>query len=498
MLKKHKHLSFLIVFLTLVGSGIFLYKYYVLGIPIHPASNTLRWTVEAKLSFQAKRQPVKLQFSIPEQQTNFANLKENFISPNYGIQTNVINGTRYAIWTTPFARGSQILYYRLELTPTEPNNIDFKLQTADQITNEPELTAAKTILSEAQKKSADAVSLASQIVKILNNPNNENTSLLLRDDHTEKHIAEIASQLLSTAKIPSSAIQGLLLNDDVDADLRHWLSLRADGKTVFINPSSGEENLPKEFLIWHIGHAPFYTIKGGKNLNLKISKSPKLTKPLNKNQAKSKLLEFSLDTLPIRSQNIYHILLTIPFGALIILLFRNYIGLATFGTFMPVLIALALIEMNIFWGIFLFSMITSFGLIVRFYLERLELLMVPRLSAILVCIVLFIAFFSVITHKLGLDQGSSAALFPIVILTMTIERMCSMWEEQGPTAALKNGLGSLFVASISSMIMANESLQFILFNFPETNLLTLALILLLGQYRGYRLAELPRFKVLAE
>lgn len=36
------------------------------------------------------------------------------------------------------------------------------------------------------------------------------------------------------------------------------------------------------------------------------------------------------------------------------------------------------------------------------------------------------------------------------------------------------------------------------FNFPELNLIPLALILLLGQYAGYRLSELWRFRSFKE
>lgn len=498
MLKTNKHLNYLILFLVLLGSSLFFYKHSVLKVPLKQESTTKRWTVEAKLSFLAKRQAVKLQVSIPEQQPHFFQVKENFISANYGILTKNIDGGRYAIWTAPYATGQQTLYYRLELTPKEPEKIKIQLQKQKFKNEEPEITAIDTILAEAKKKSADATSLASQVVILLNDPNNQNTSLLLQDDHTEHHIATIASQILSRANIPATVIQGLLLQEHSSGDFVSWLALSSDNSTTFINPTTGEESLPKSFLIWHVGNTPLYTIKGGKNVSLKLSKTSKFSKPIISTDSKSLLLEFSLDTLPLRVQSIYHILLTIPFGAIIILFFRNYIGLPTFGTFMPVLIALALIHMNIAWGVFLFSLITVFGLGVRFYLEQLHLLIVPRLSAILVCIVLFIAFLGVITHKLGIDQGVSAAMFPMVILTMTIERMCTLWDEQGPLSAIKNGLGSLFVAALSSLIMANQNLQFLVFHFPELNLITLAFILIMGQYRGYRLTELSRFKVLAE
>ena len=46
--------------------------------------------------------------------------------------------------------------------------------------------------------------------------------------------------------------------------------------------------------------------------------------------------------------------------------------------------------------------------------------------------------------------------------------------------------------------MSNELVAHLTFNFPELLLVQLALILLIGQYTGYRLMELKRFAPLVE
>lgn len=104
---------------------------------------------------------------------------------------------------------------------------------------------------------------------------------------------------------------------------------------------------------------------------------------------------------------------------------------------------------------------------------------------------------SLLTHKLGLERGLSVALFPMVILTMTIERMSIVWEERGPSDALQQGLGSLFVAALAYLVMTMDYVEHLAFIFPELLLVLLAGTLLLGRYSGYRLLELRRFKVLA-
>ena len=49
-------------------------------------------------------------------------------------------------------------------------------------------------------------------------------------------------------------------------------------------------------------------------------------------------------------------------------------------------------------GVILFALVVGFGLLVRFYLERLRLLLVPRLTAILILVVLLMALVSVLSQ----------------------------------------------------------------------------------------------------
>jgi hypothetical protein len=130
-------------------------------------------------------------------------------------------------------------------------------------------------------------------------------------------------------------------------------------------------------------------------------------------------------------------------------------------------------------------------------MERLKLLLVPRLASVLTVVVLMMAGISVVTHQLGIGAGLSVALFPMVILTMTIERMSIGWEEAGPREALQQAAGSLLAASLAYLAMTDRQLQHLVFMFPELLLIVLAAMLVLGRYTGYRLTELTRFRALA-
>jgi cytochrome P450 len=97
---------------------------------------------------------------------------------------------------------------------------------------------------------------------------------------------------------------------------------------------------------------------------------------------------------------------------------------------------------------------------------------------------------------MGMETGLSVALFPMVIIAMTIERMSVVWEERGPADAMRAGAGSLLIATIAYIFMGLPWLEHLIFTFPELLLIVLALVLLAGRYTGYRLLELGRFKAL--
>jgi len=162
-----------------------------------------------------------------------------------------------------------------------------------------------------------------------------------------------------------------------------------------------------------------------------------------------------------------------------------------------VLVALAFRETQVVAGVILFSLVVALGLLFRVFMENLRLLLVPRLASVLIIVVMVMALISVVSNQLGLDMGLSVGLFPMVIITMTIERMSIVWEERGPTEALQQGLGSLVVAALCFKVMEIAVLKHLFFVFPELLLWVLAACLLLGRYSGYRLLELVRFKSLA-
>ena len=109
-------------------------------------------------------------------------------------------------------------------------------------------------------------------------------------------------------------------------------------------------------------------------------------------------------------------------------------------------------------------------------------------------IVIAMAAITVLLTEANQSIGLSISLFPMVILTMTIERMSIVWEENSASEAIEQGLGSLAVASVTYLAMTNMQIEYLMYQFPELLLVLMGLCVLMGRYTGLRLSEYWRFR----
>lgn len=502
---RNLHVKVLALILVLVAAGLCYYKVTRLGLPLLPTQEAEVWTVEARIEFKARRDsPVKVRLAIPRSPAGYTVVHESFVASSYGLTTEDDGFNRIAQWAVRKMRGWQVLYYRIQLArdPTRfgaPSSAPAALNPV--AFSEPLHSAVEAILAEVQKKSADAATFSRELLARLNASSRDgNVNLLRQDIQSPEEWARRVVDLLGAAAISARMTRILVPRDGVShGDLMPWLEVYDGQEWLPLNPETGEAGLPKGAFVWQLGDGPTLEVVGGKHGKVEYSISRQteemtLIAEQRARQMGSRLMEFSLFSLPVQTQNVYRVLLLVPIGALLIVVLRNVIGVATFGTFMPILIALAFRETELLWGLILFMMLVALGLAIRFYLEYLKLLLVPRLASVLIIVILLMAAVGLISHKLGIDRGLSVALFPMVILAMTIERMSLVWEELGPAAACKQGFGSLFVAALGYLAMSSSYLGHLVFVFPELLLIVLAATLLIGRYTGYRLLELWRFR----
>jgi hypothetical protein len=497
------HLKILITLLVSLGVLITGYQIFVLGIPVTGDETDDLWNIDAKVEFIASpREPVKLQMFVPPLNQDYVSLNESFISNNYGVSVNRADGNRRVTWSSRRANGKQTLYYRLVLTKRYSGE---QAKARGPIFREripvegPEKIAAEALLAPIRQHSADVETFISETIKRVNNRNDDNVKLLLGGDSSTANKVKVIELLLSTAHVPMERLHTIRLIAETQQSPEMWLRSFNGERWLYFNPESGEQGLPVDRLVWWTGDEDLVNVEGGRQAQVSFSlnnsemNAIRLAKLTDEN-TDADFLEYSLYGLPLSTQQTFQVMIVIPIGVLVILILRNLGGLQTLGTFTPVLIALAFRETQLGFGIILFTVITALGLSLRSYLEHLKLQMLPRLSVVLTFVVVLIAVISLFSHKLGLDRGLSVALFPMVILTMTIERLSITWEERGGSHAFKVAIGTLFAATLAHLLMSVPELTYFVFTFPAVLMILVGFMLAMGRYRGYRLTELFRFK----
>jgi hypothetical protein len=499
-----RHLLVLVLILTAAGGGLFYYKWQVLGFPVQAHRDAEAWTVEARMTFNRPQMgPVKAIMRMPASPPGFVIYDEQFISRGFGLTIEEERDSRLATWAVRRVQGNQTLYYRATLfrsrqVPVERPSPPFP--PVPQL-EEPYATALQELVARVRQESADIATFAAATMRVVGE--SDSVRIFLGDRPEPVARAELALNVLHSARIPAHTIQALRLAEDRrDVELEYWIMVHNGEEWLYFDPRDGSRGLPSNLLVWSWDGEPVLEVDGARSPVLSFSMRHTIEDALRVAELRAqrehpRIMEFSILDLPLQTQSMYSILLLVPLGAFLVVLLRNIVGISTFGTFMPVLVAMAFRETKLLNGLILFTLIVALGLSIRFYLERLRLLLVPRLAAVLTVVVLLMALVSVFSHRLGIEIGLSVALFPMVIMTMTIERMSIVWEERGPGEAMKEGIGTLVAAAVIYVLMITPEVQYFVLVFPEMLLVLLGMILLLGRYTGYRLTELVRFRALA-
>ncbi|QOC22713.1 UUP1 family membrane protein [Wenzhouxiangella sp. AB-CW3] len=493
--------------LVLAGLAIVAHKHLSLGYPLLPDQTEASWTAEVRLAIQPEGGPVKVELDLPSVTPGLGRLRENFISRGYGLTTSEDRWSRTANWAVRRASQRQLLYYSGVFYPDRGEEDFAPVPPYPPVPrmSEPFATAMETIVEDVRRQSADISSFAAEMVARINSPSpSEEIALFLDSEQYRDNPVRVARTLLAGARIPTEQVNGFTLtHSERRAQPEQLLAVHNGREWLFFDPGTGRRGLPENFLIWWRGEQPVLAIDGAQlaELSWSIRRNELGALDLADQRASARDAwpsRLSMLDLPVQAQTVYAVLLLVPVGGFIMVLMRNLVGLRSFGTFMPVLIALAFRETGLTGGLVLFSLVVGAGLLLRFYLERLRLLLVPRLTAVLIIVVALMVLLSLISHQLGWEVGLSVGLFPMVIMAMVIERMSIVWEERGPGEALVEAAGTAVIASLAFFVMSRDHVQHLVFVFPEMLLAILGLTLLMGRYSGYRLSELLRFRRLAK
>jgi hypothetical protein len=311
--------------------------------------------------------------------------------------------------------------------------------------------------------------------------------------------ARLLTALLRSREIPARLVTGLTLSKGHEQVAHYWIEAWLCNRWFPMCPIYHHfGRVPPTFLVFGWGDMPIIRGQQVRDLDYAflVEKAPEPSAGADSSLARRLLRAVSFHALPPPEQQLVGFLLLLPAAALIVCVYRNVIGLHSFGTFAPALIGLAFRDLYSLPGLLIFVSILLIGWFMRRLLDRYHLLQVPR-QAFMLSLVVFVLIgvtFVANSRSGHATPTSYVSLFPLIILTGMIERFWTLEIEDSTAASFRTLAATILIAGSIAALLSIPAVVRYLFRFPETLGIIMAGQLLLGRYTGYRLSELVRFR----
>lgn len=498
----------LAVALLALSMGLAAYRVMSLGYPLLPTASGRTWQLQIDTHLEGGPGETTLELALPHDQAGQLLVEEKVTSGPLDFNILRSGAARLGTWSGRIgAKEEEVVYQAVVLV--QANRPPDKMPPSSERTPS-RLEKNEQALAERLASGWSGLSLAARARAAVaasegtwGEPRPAEQDIQAWDSLREKYgRLEAALAMLEASGIRARAVAGLYLAEGIDTKPLRWIDAWTGARWESLRLETGEfEKSPSRLLPLTTDGAPPVRVSGGRLSEVRWMVSREMMSHWRSYYERVKRSErfldrWSLFRLPDDFQETFRILLLVPIGALIVGFLRNVIGFPTFGVFMPVLLALAFRSTGLFYGLGIFAGILCLGYGVRSGLERMRLLLVPRMSVILTLVIACFTVLALAGNKLGMRHLMAVGLLPFVILTMIIERFFVVIEESGLREGLQMALGSAAVAMIAYAIISWEALQLTFFVFPELLAAVAALQILLGRYTGYRLSEVFRFRSL--
>jgi hypothetical protein len=319
----------------------------------------------------------------------------------------------------------------------------------------------------------------------------------MRGDSAAK--SRLLAALLRCREIPARIVHGVTLTKGPEQRAHYWVEAWSTNRSRWLPLCPFHHHfgrVPATYLVFGFGDQAPVRGRQVKDLDYAflVEHAPTEEGSAEESTWHHIFTATSLRMLPLAEQRLVEILLLLPVAALIICVFRNLIGLSSFGTFAPALIGLAFHELPSLPGILVFVAILLVGWVMRRVLDYYHLLQVPRVAVMLTLIMCVLIAVIVVSNRYGASTTLYISLFPLVILTGMVERFWTLETEDSTAASFKTLLHTMIIATVIALVLSLRALVLHLFRYPETLGLIVAAQLLIGRYTGFRLMELYRFR----
>jgi transglutaminase-like putative cysteine protease len=504
--------------LIALGLAVFGAKVWVYGLPVRPADTRGLWQVELRITVRGDGRQGSVSALLPGPVEGQVVLDERSTSDRLQFSIRARDDVRVGVWQGRLDGVHEIFYqFRVQSRgvllplpdgplPDVPSGVakaylrashEFPASAADvkDLLERLALPPPESAVDRVRKLFA----YVTHEIATVGSAGSDALLTLAQREGNETGKARLLVTLLRAAGVPARLVRGLELRELAAPEERVWCEAWLGSIWVPLSPVEGFfAERPANWVPLGDGGRELVEATGALAVGYRVRSLQERLRPeevaLLMEPESPLLASLSLYKLPVGTQSALRALLLFPLGALLVALFRNVVGVPTYGTFMPLLIAFALRGYPLAPGLALVAFVLAIGVATRLALERLRLLMVPRLSILLCVVVLSVAALSLVGDSFGVRDFFAGVLFPIVILTMLVERFTIAIAEEGLRSALLPLAGSLLVAVAIHPVFRNLWAEHLMFTFPELTLVVMGGMIWIGGYTGYRVSDLIRFR----
>lgn len=193
------------------------------------------------------------------------------------------------------------------------------------------------------------------------------------------------------------------------------------------------------------------------------------------------------------------LLLMLPFVATFIAFARQIIGIRGFGIYITLILAYAFVATGLKYGLLIFFVVISAGTLIRTLIKKIRIMYLPRMAIILSGVTFSIFLLFLAGSFLKFEGLSAISIFPILVMTLIVERFVAAQIERGPKTAIFMTFETLLMATISYFLLEWKLFQQIVLDYSLLSIFILILLnYLLGRWTGLRISEYFRFRELIE
>ncbi len=508
--------------LIALGASVFALKVFRYAIPLTSSEGEGPWQVELRINVRGAGGPGSVRALLPASEAGQQIFDESSTSDQLDFAARDQAGNRVGVWSgvlgeihevvfafrvqsrkveVPLPEGGpfpspprQLAALYLEPTPALPSATDEVRAQLERLALPP--------VSDLPGRVRTIYAFVANEVATVESASDDALLVLANREGSRAGKERLLVSLLRAGGIPARIVHGLELGEDATPGERTWTEAWLAGAWIPMSSVDGFfAERPENWLVLGRGNVAPVEATAVRAVGHRYRALREHLRPeelANLRTPDNPIFQrLSLYRLPLPTQQALRVLLLIPIGALIVALFRNLIGVKTYGTFMPILISLALRGYPLLRSLGLVALVIGLGLLSRRLLEALRLLMVPRLSVMLCFVVLSVTALALIGDDTQTAEFFAGVLFPMVILTMLVERIFITSAEEGLREALNTAAISVAVASTIHPVFRSARAEYLMFTFPELTLCCMGVLIWIGGYTGYRVSDLLRFRALA-